>query len=246
MPSRWAARDLLPLAWRSASSIRVVADDCREHCSATTPKTFRGLSERGTGQVARGRQYVRAEAGLTGLAAARHARPSTAQARNSPRGWRSTWCMTWAARFASVSSSSTTAVQQLPAAAGIVRVARADEVAQRGDRHFCIGVGIDETIQSDCNFARRRVGHFCISERFTAPPCQVHDGVPRGIRTPVTAVKGRCPRPLDDGDEARCSKTIARNNEYKKQRSRKTILIMVEVSGIEPLTSCMPCKRSPS
>jgi hypothetical protein len=25
-------------------------------------------------------------------------------------------------------------------------------------------------------------------------------GVPTGIRTPVTAVKGRCPRPLDDGD----------------------------------------------
>jgi hypothetical protein len=25
-------------------------------------------------------------------------------------------------------------------------------------------------------------------------------GVPRGIRTPVAAVKGRCPRPLDDGD----------------------------------------------
>src|SRR5262245_3207583 len=31
---------------------------------------------------------------------------------------------------------------------------------------------------------------------------EVHDvrGVPMGIRTPVTAVKGRCPRPLDDGD----------------------------------------------
>ena len=29
-------------------------------------------------------------------------------------------------------------------------------------------------------------------------------GVPTGIRTPVAAVKGRCPRPLDDGDaEAR-------------------------------------------
>ncbi len=27
------------------------------------------------------------------------------------------------------------------------------------------------------------------------------NGVPKGIRTPVTAVKGRCPRPLDDGDE---------------------------------------------
>jgi hypothetical protein len=25
-------------------------------------------------------------------------------------------------------------------------------------------------------------------------------GVPRGVRTPVTAVKGRCPGPLDDGD----------------------------------------------
>jgi hypothetical protein len=25
-------------------------------------------------------------------------------------------------------------------------------------------------------------------------------GVPKGVRTPVTAVKGQCPRPLDDGD----------------------------------------------
>ena len=30
-------------------------------------------------------------------------------------------------------------------------------------------------------------------------------GVPTGIRTPVTAVKGRCPRPLDDGDCGYCS-----------------------------------------
>ena len=27
-----------------------------------------------------------------------------------------------------------------------------------------------------------------------------NNGVPKGIRTPVTAVKGQCPRPLDDGD----------------------------------------------
>ena len=31
-------------------------------------------------------------------------------------------------------------------------------------------------------------------------------GVPPGIRTPVTAVKGRCPRPLDDGDTGGASR----------------------------------------
>ena len=30
--------------------------------------------------------------------------------------------------------------------------------------------------------------------------CRALCGVPTGIRTPVIAVKGRCPRPLDDGD----------------------------------------------
>ena len=29
-------------------------------------------------------------------------------------------------------------------------------------------------------------------------------GVPNEIRTRVTAVKGRCPRPLDDGDKVMC------------------------------------------
>ena len=33
---------------------------------------------------------------------------------------------------------------------------------------------------------------------YTSP--KIVSGVPKGIRTPVTAVKGRCPRPLDDGD----------------------------------------------
>ena len=56
--------------------------------------------------------------------------------------------------------------------------------------------------------------------------CRLESGVPKGIRTPVTAVKGRCPRPLDDGDVL--------------------IETVVEPGGIEPPTSCMPCKRSPS
>ena len=45
-------------------------------------------------------------------------------------------------------------------------------------------------------------------------------GVPRGIRTPVVAVKGRCPGPLDDGDA-------------------ETSMV-VELIGIEPMTSTMP------
>ena len=35
-----------------------------------------------------------------------------------------------------------------------------------------------------------------------------NNGVPTGIRTPVTAVKGRCPRPLDDRDVVRCAYNI--------------------------------------
>ena len=54
------------------------------------------------------------------------------------------------------------------------------------------------------------------------------NGIPKGIRTPVTAVKGRCPRPLDDGD------------------TRTSKKVLVEPSGIEPLTSTLPVLRSPS
>ena len=41
-------------------------------------------------------------------------------------------------------------------------------------------------------------GSHSLGDRFTSH--LLVNGVPKGIRTPVTAVKGRCPGPLDDGD----------------------------------------------
>jgi hypothetical protein len=66
----------------------------------------------------------------------------------------------------------------------------------------------------------------CASDR------RAGSGVPTGIRTPVLTVKGWCPRPLDDGDNRR--------------KQSITLSNLVEPGGIEPPTSCMPCKRSPS
>ena len=43
-----------------------------------------------------------------------------------------------------------------------------------------------------------RFGHLCSMPKKAVSCCTI--GVPDGIRTRVTAVKGRCPRPLDDGD----------------------------------------------
>ena len=48
------------------------------------------------------------------------------------------------------------------------------------------------------------------------------EGVPKGIRTPVTAVKGRCPRPLDDGDLSVLSLT---NNAGGARRDRTADLL---------------------
>lgn len=71
-------------------------------------------------------------------------------------------------------------------------------------------------------------------------PACVKSGVPTGIRTPVSTVKGWCPRPLDDGD----AETVLRHSD---DQAVTTIgQIVVEPGGIEPPTSCMPCRRSPS
>ena len=53
---------------------------------------------------------------------------------------------------------------------------------------------------------------------FLEPDEQVLDGsgVPKGIRTPVTAVKGRCPRPLDDGDLLKVQRKLLNINSSLK------------------------------
>ncbi len=44
------------------------------------------------------------------------------------------------------------------------------------------------------------MNRFYVSKNSLTIKINYFNGVPKGIRTPVTAVKGRCPRPLDDGD----------------------------------------------
>ncbi len=48
-------------------------------------------------------------------------------------------------------------------------------------------------------------------------------GVPTGIRTPVTSVKGRCPRPLDDGDRSQASFLACGGGKGKCFSKAKTI-----------------------
>ena len=59
-------------------------------------------------------------------------------------------------------------------------------------------------------------------------------GVPTGIRTPVAAVKGRCPRPLDDGDGDLVETT------GPAMKPARIFRNLVELGGIEPPTSTLP------
>ena len=55
-----------------------------------------------------------------------------------------------------------------------------------------------------------------------------------------------CPN-FDDEPEAPDDKILSGFLWHKKTHSNECVAKkLVEVSGIEPLTSCMPCKRSPS
>ncbi len=77
------------------------------------------------------------------------------------------------------------------------------------------------------------------------------NGVPKGIRTPVAAVKGRSPGPLDDGDveEVKHVKPQLSDPRLRKPLSvacRTPHHYLVELGGIEPPTSTLPVLRSPS
>ena len=62
-------------------------------------------------------------------------------------------------------------------------------------------------------------------------------GVPKGIRTPVTAVKGRCPRPLDDGDSGRFrSRGGARRDRTADLLHAMQALSQLSYSPTEPRT----------
>ena len=116
------------------------------------------------------------------------------------------------------------------------RVASAIRESLRGEKRRCgTAAQTARGVQADIHWMSA-----CRTQRGSAYPMEFTKqkeppdwwlflfGDPTGIRTPVTAVKGRCPRPLDDGV------------------FNQDLCFVVEVSGIEPLTSCMPCKRSPS
>ena len=71
-----------------------------------------------------------------------------------------------------------------------------------------------------CRYAMDTTDHILHPQRKRRPPNGgLGSGVPKGIRTPVTAVKGPCPRPLDDGD---------------------LHSFVVEPAGVEPAASTMP------
>ena len=57
-------------------------------------------------------------------------------------------------------------------------------------------------------------------------------GVPTGIRTPVTAVKGRCPRPLDDGDPDKTAISFTLLGGGKRDRTADLLHAMQALSQL--------------
>ena len=60
---------------------------------------------------------------------------------------------------------------------------------------------------------------------------KIISGIPKGIRTPVTAVKGRCPRPLDDRDTKTDNLPISNSAYYLISISKLILLITITVTN---------------
>src|SRR5437667_8331401 len=75
----------------------------------------------------------------------------------------------------------------------------------------------------------------------------IQSGVPNGIRTRVVAVKGRCPRPLDDGDSRR-QKAEGRSQNGNVRHfcvlPSDLCLVVVSPVGIEPTTNWLKASCS--
>ena len=65
------------------------------------------------------------------------------------------------------------------------------------------------------------------------------NGVPKGIRTPVAAVKGQCPRPLDDGDTVKPGLEIfSQNGGARRDRTADLLHAMQALSQLSYGPTC--------
>jgi len=83
-------------------------------------------------------------------------------------------------------------------------VVRARFICKRQHRILVSNLIEANTICRNCRsalFYCRAINPVSVYVGNTRPYAEsIMNGVPKGIRTPVAAVKGQCPRPLDDGD----------------------------------------------
>ena len=69
-------------------------------------------------------------------------------------------------------------------------------------------------------------------------------GVPTGIRTPVTSVKGMCPRPLDDGDAGQQrSKATDKSGGARRDRTADLLHAMQALSQLSYGPTCIKLQR---
>ena len=74
----------------------------------------------------------------------------------------------------------------------------------------------------------------------------VQSGVPTGIRTPVTSVKGMCPRPLDDGDAGQTierPENVEKSGGARRDRTADLLHAMQALSQLSYGPRCIKLQR---